>query len=369
MVMSMNPPKAAAAGWLWLLAPPLIVFVASLPHWLGGGWLTWLSLAGVLLLSGAVVSRLLWLSHDQAARAQAQQAPAPDPEVLELAGLIQDVLPAWCHQVDQVKLQTEAAVDQLTESFAAVLDRFDLAGIGSAMVGTTRADATISLLTLCERELQPVVLSLTNLIASKVALLDNIRELAQQTQDLQAMSEEVRQIAAQTNLLALNAAIEAARAGAAGRGFAVVAAEVRSLSQRSAETGRRMGERVSQLTNIMKVTMATAEQTTVKDKEAVSLSGDLVEDVLGHVRELGSSADTVRQHGQVVRQEVEKLLVAMQFQDRVSQILAGVSNNMGLMREQLAGLPGQPLPSADAWLQAMNRSSAMKDQIYQQAER
>jgi len=113
--------------------------------------------------------------------------------------------------VGLVKTQTETAVTQLTGSFAQVLEQFDLAGIGGASsIGASSANNTISLLDLCERELQPVVLSLTNVIDSKDALLVNIRNLAQETLELQAMAAEVRSIAAQTNLLALNAAIEAA---------------------------------------------------------------------------------------------------------------------------------------------------------------
>jgi methyl-accepting chemotaxis protein len=288
--------------------------------------------------------------------------------VQELALLMQEVLPAWQHHVETVKTQTESAVTQLTRSFATVLEQFDLAGIGGASSGAD-ASNTISLLDLCERELQPVVLSLTDVIDSKDALLLNIRNLAKETLELQSMAAEVRSIAAQTNLLALNAAIEAARAGESGRGFAVVASEVRMLSQRSAETGTRIGQRVGQIAAIMSDTMTGAEAANVDDKRAVSLSGELVEHVLGHVRKLGAAADSMHSHGMVVRKEVEQLLMAMQFQDRVSQILGGVDNNMALMGQALGQMDDQPLPTTDEWLDALNQTSAMDDQLYRRTPR
>jgi methyl-accepting chemotaxis protein len=178
------------------------------------------------------------------------------------------------------------------------------------------------------------------------------------------MAADVGSIAAQTNLLALNAAIEAARAGESGRGFAVVATEVRMLSQRSAETGKRISERVGQIASVMNTTLNSAEDATKQDANSVNLSGELVEHVLSHVRKLGDSADAMNQHGMVVRGEVEQLLIAMQFQDRVSQILEGARSNMQLMEQTLHQLAEESAPSSQEWLQAFNQTSRMDEQIY-----
>jgi methyl-accepting chemotaxis protein len=358
---------------VWLVAPLSIALMSTLPLWRDESWVPWVCSAGVSALAIGVIAWLVTQVRSANARTELAKAGAQELASLsmqELVVLLQNVVPAWQHHVETVRKQTETAVTQLANSLDKVIDQFDLAGIGGARAsGSADASNTIGLLDLCERELQPVVLSLTNIIESKDALLTNIRNLAHETLELQAMAAEVRSIAAQTNLLALNAAIEAARAGEAGRGFAVVAAEVRMLSQRSAETGTRIEKRVGQIAGIMNATMAGAEKSSEDDKQAVSLSGELVEHVLNHVRKLGAAAESMRSHGMVVRTEVEALLMSMQFQDRVSQILSGLENNMMQMRGTLEQMDTQVMPDPGEWLNALNQSSRMNDQLYQRTNR
>ncbi len=355
--------------WGWAGVPVLLVAMAAAPQWFDGAWVVALSLAGVALVSAFAVWKLLQNSTRSAALQLGDSSWQADTQHQEAVDLLLDVLPAWQEHVALVKTQTEQAVERLTSSFASVLGELDRAGIGHAGQSKVQEDRTIKLLALCERELQPVVQSLTSMIEGKDILLADIRSLAKQTLELQSMAADVGSIAAQTNLLALNAAIEAARAGESGRGFAVVATEVRMLSQRSAETGKRIGERVGQIASIMNATLNKAEDATKQDTNSVSLSGELVEHVLSHVRKLGDSADAMNQHGMVVRDEVEQLLIAMQFQDRVSQILEGAHNNMQLMEQTLQQLAVEGMPSSQEWLQAFNQTSRMDEQIYTGARR
>lgn len=61
-----------------------------------------------------------------------------------------------------------------------------------------------------------------------------INQLGERSTDIGNIIKVITSIAQQTNLLALNATIEAARAGEAGKGFAVVANEVKELAKQTA---------------------------------------------------------------------------------------------------------------------------------------
>jgi methyl-accepting chemotaxis protein len=361
-----SPPSAGrpSAG-LWMLVPVALTLLAAIPLWWSVTEAIWAAALGVGVVSGWAVWHLvarLQLAFDvTSGEAHSGQSMANAHD--DLAGLLQSILPAWQHHVTAVRSQTEAAVLQLVGSFSTVLDQLDRAGIGSAVpTSPTSAANSVGLLAMCERELQPVVGSLTSVMDGKDAMLGNIRNLATETSTLRAMATEVSSIAAQTNLLAINAAIEAARAGESGRGFAVVAAEVRKLSQRSAEIGKSIGLRVDTLSATMTRAVASAEESTEQDKQAVLASGAIVEGVLGHVRELGASAETMHKHGLSVRREVENLLMAMQFQDRVSQMLGTVNDDMTRLQDALEmSLPNE-LPSADDWLANLRSTYTMEDQ-------
>jgi methyl-accepting chemotaxis protein len=352
--MTSSPP---ARHWPDRVATALVIACAALPLLVHAGPVETAAAVGVATLT--LGSALRRRRAHRAAAAPATTSLAPQTPALE--PLLQGILPVWQEHVATVRGQTEAAVGDLVERFSAITGQFEAAGFkGVGSHDGAGAPDRISLLTLCERELQPVVASMSRIADGKDAMAASVRELAQVTGELQAMASGVGQIAAQTNLLAINAAIEAARAGVAGRGFAVIAAEIRRLSHESATTATQITGRMAQIVGIMNDASCAATKAAVDDKDAIAISGDVVQDVLTHVRELSAESQAMLGQGNVIRANIEELIVSLQFQDRVNQVISVVDQDMALLRETLAS--DARLPSPDEWLRALQSRYTMREQ-------
>ena len=259
-----------------------------------------------------------------------------------------------------------------TEKFASLVSKIEAAVCASKNLvqgagETGDADAK-TVFAHSEQNLNQLVTALKSAQHSHDAFLAEIRELQGYTSELQSIAVEVAAIAAQTNLLALNAAIEAARAGEAGRGFAVVADEVRKLSNLSSETGKKMSGKVSVISNAISGVTQAADESARNDAESVGGSEDTIRAVLarfnGLTSRLAESADIMQKESGGVREEIEGLLVSLQFQDRVSQILTHVRANIDGLADVIARDYGPGGESIDIgqWLVEMEASYTTDEQ-------
>ncbi|WP_438811692.1 methyl-accepting chemotaxis protein [Pseudomonas poae] len=283
-------------------------------------------------------------------------------------------MPIWAKQVESSRQQTEDAIVSLANRFTGISARLqDTVQASQQAAGELdghAADGALKVLASSDSELSQVIDSLKATQTSRDQTLTQVRSLTAYTGELRTMAADVAAIAAQTNLLALNAAIEAARAGEAGRGFAVVADAVRSLSSKSSETGQQMSAKVDIINNAITQLVQAASSSADQDSHSVAASEQSIQQVLERFQNitgrLTDSADLLKQESYGIRDEMTEVLVNLQFQDRVSQILSHVRDNMHALHEHLLQASQSPdqalVVDARQWLASMEATYATDEQ-------
>jgi methyl-accepting chemotaxis protein len=251
----------------------------------------------------------------------------------ELERLCIEVIPIINRQVSASRSHTEQEIIKLSTQFSSMTETINV------LLGQSNGDQTENKEYLIDRlisdsqaTLHSVISNLTSLNEAEQTMIIEIRQLSVHTDKLDTMAQEVRNVADQINLVALNAAIEAARAGEHGRGFAVVADEIRNLASSSSSTGSHISDTVTAINAAMETTLKSAELSNTKDEHSINSSEESIENVLSSIKQTMTSFKDDETHlikgGENIRTEIYSVLTALQFQDRVSQMLEHVEENL-----------------------------------------
>ena len=312
------PLACGAAGALLVVAAGGITIAAA-------------SAAAVLLLASWLAARTLEQRHSQALASVRQEAQA---ELQRVTRLCSQAAPVWVRQIETVRGEGDHEVGELARLFGNLCGKLDHV-LGPAGAGNGSPEEILSGLQRNGQQLESLVAALRRLQESKDRI---VRAIDIQAAQLKENASDIRQIALNIRMVSLNATIEAARAGAAGKPFGVIVADMRDLAARTADASDHFSRHTDRLQRTLAEVFAEEQQ---GGGEAVSIGA--AEDLVQHVvatseammRQLTQAVGAMEEERRNIRSDVSRALVALQFQDRVSQILSHVAHNLEEMRSRI----------------------------------
>ena len=192
----------------------------------------------------------------------------------ELARVVADMAAAIGHVSDGVQL-VERSTDSSSSAISSVASATEEMLASSQEVGR-QAENTSALVQQAVKRTDE---------ASR-----SIERLSAETARVAKAVELIDGIAHQTNLLALNATIEAARAGEAGRGFAVVAAEVKQLSQRTAEATKEITQVVAGIDEATRGAVSAMREIGGAVRDIDTVAGEVSQNAAMQIQSIGEVA-------------------------------------------------------------------------------
>lgn len=293
--------------------------------------------------------------------------PGAEPPTAERAEeLSVQVVPVWKRNLESAREHSARSAEGLLESFGRISSHVDqtLTGQGADL----ELGAIEALLTHHQPQLDALLATTRQAVALKDKMLAEVVAMSDSLAEMVLATREVQTIARATHLLSMNASIEATRNGQGqGQGGAgVVAEEVRRLASQSREAGTRIAKHVNALQARMQALKLTVRAHDTEDDEllrsAEEAARTVIASLLHSLAHVNRSSRTLRNAGRQLQRDIETIFVEMQSQDRLSQMLSAVADDMGRFVHWTGGGVDDSGASPRQWLERLEATYTMEDQ-------
>lgn len=171
------------------------------------------------------------------------------------------------------------------------------------------------------------------------ATVDRMQEIEKRMQGLHETLADIDRISAQARLLAFNGQLEAARAGEYGAAFGIVATETAKMAQHTVDASKSIRQMIATLsTSLTEGTSELRQRAEVDRQEADSVRGEVTRS-LDSLAALHSkfcrAVEETKLNSRQVGEDLSQAIVAMQFQDAMSQRVGHVAHTLEEIHEVL----------------------------------
>lgn len=340
-------------GWL-VLSLLLACGAGWLAHWSTNPWV-W---AGTVTAVAAVG---YWLGRFWGSGVSQQKVTVRDG-----MDLPQQVLPVWKRNVLAARDFSEQSMATLLESFADVSTNLDKALTDGGEIEMVELDTADRLIEEYGPEIEKLLATTRKSVALKNSMLEAMTGIAQALGQMETFAQQVQEIGRATDLMALNASVEATRAGNSGSGFAIVATEVRRLASQSRTAATQVGKLVHSLQDRLGNLRNQVRRDDTEDDELLLQAEEnvrsLISAMLKSLSKSKRTSRTLRESGRQVQSDIERIMMSLQSQDRMSQMLVAVCEDMQRMNEWINGAEDPTAEMPTLWLDRLEENYTMEEQ-------
>jgi methyl-accepting chemotaxis protein len=248
-------------------------------------------------------------------------------------------------QLRQTSAQIESSVIGVCGSFQAIAERARAAVTQTSSFLETEASEKSakrsfdSLVSSCSQTLVKTLEASEEAAETAERAIERVTNMEEISNNICKTLEKLENVARASRMLAMNARIEATHAGELGAGFNVVAVEVASQSNQVRELASHVDTLTTHLREQASTTVADLHSIAQRERQRLEQSRSEVEATLEDLRaahqEMKQELASMNEQSALLASDIGSAVREMQFQDRVSQQIAHVVQDLETLQAKL----------------------------------